>query len=50
MMSHEKRLRGRGDLDAASIVLDLQKFHPTIFDCDAYRGRTCVQAVLYEFL
>ena len=50
MMSREKRPRGRGDLDAASIILDLQKFHPAIFDCDTYRSRTGVQAVFYEFL
>lgn len=50
MMRREKRPGGRGDLDTASIILDLQKFHPTIFDCDAYRGGTRVQAVLYEFL
>lgn len=49
-MSYEKRPRGRGDLDAASIILDLQKFHPAVFNCDAYRGRTRIQAVLYEFL
>jgi len=36
MMSREKRPRDREDLNAASVVLDLQKFHPTIFDCDAY--------------
>lgn len=36
MMSREKWLRGRGDLDAASIVLDLQKFHPAVFGCNAY--------------
>jgi len=36
MMSYAKRPRDRGDLDAASIILDLQKLHPTIFDCDAY--------------
>ena len=50
MMSHEKWLRGRGDLDATSIVLDLQKFHPAVFDCNAYRGGTRIQAVLYELL
>jgi len=50
MMSREKRPRGRWDLDAASIILNLQKFHPAIFDCDAYRSRTRVQTVFYEFL
>lgn len=49
MRNREKQRRGRGDLDAASIVLNLQKFHPAIFDCDAYRGGARVQAVLYEF-
>ena len=50
IMSHEKQPGGGGDLDAASIVLDLQKFHPAILDCNAYRGRARVQAVLYELL
>lgn len=35
-MSHETRPRGRVDLDAASVVLDLEEFHPAILDCDAY--------------
>lgn len=50
MMIREKQLRGRGDLDAASVVLDLQEFHPAVFGCNAYRSGTCVQAVLYELL
>ena len=49
MMSREKRPRGRGDLDTASIILNLQEFHPAIFDCNAYRSRTRVQAIFYEF-
>ena len=39
-----------GDLDAASVVLNLQELHPTIFNCDAYRSRGCIQTVLNEFL
>ena len=49
-MGHEKRRRGRGDLDATSVVLDLQELHSAILNCDAYCGRTCIQTVLYKLL
>lgn len=36
LLMESKNGGGRGDLDAASVVLNLQELHPAIFDCDAY--------------